>query len=176
MLSGVAAAYFLMENSIRWVIFFVSFAALMDTLDGFLAKRLNTSSVFGQALDSLCDFFVCCIIPMMMVLVFIGNSLLVVLPAAFYVLCGLWRLAYFNATASENRPYYTGMPVPSAALLSILSIWLVWRLDIHPTAILAAKIIAGLLMVSHIRLAKGGLWRKLILLSGFIFLGFAFFF
>jgi len=145
---GVAGCYFLTIGSLRGTILCLSFAALIDLVDGFLAGKLNQRTIFGQELDSLVDFFVCCIMPVLMMLVFVGNSILLICAALFACACGLWRLANYNITASEKRAYFTGLPVPGGAMLLAISIWLVTYYDFPTWFCALVFFLTGLLMVS----------------------------
>jgi len=167
---GVAACYFLTEGSLQGTLICLSLAMLMDFFDGFFAGKLNSRTTFGQSLDSLVDFFVCCVMPVLMVLTFVGSSLTLICAAAFFCACGLWRLSYYNVTAVEKRAYFTGLPVPGAALLAAIGIWAAAYYELFDWVLAAVLFLAGLLMVSFIKLKKYGLWQKALLVIGLIFL------
>jgi len=169
LVSGVTAGYFLVEGSMRGAFLFLAFAMLMDLVDGFLAAKLNQQSRFGQYLDSLVDFFICCIMPGLLLLTFVENSALFVAAAAFVCICGLWRLAYFNVTAGEKRTYFTGMPVPGGALIGSMAMWLVVYYGFPAWVAAAAFFVAGLMMVAYIKLEKYGLWQKAMWAIGLAF-------
>ena len=163
---GLVACYYIIEGDLRGTYICLFFSALLDSVDGFLAGKLNQKTRFGQYMDSLVDFFICCIMPVWMCIVFVGNDLPLTIAAVFYCVCGLWRLAYYNVTASENRSYFTGLPVPSGLLLTGMAIWLVVYQDITPWFCAAIFILAGLMMISSMRLEKYGLWQKALCLVG----------
>jgi len=158
---GVAACYFmLVERDLRSTIILMSVSMLMDLIDGLLAAKLNQQSLFGQYLDSLVDFFICCVVPILAVYVFLEPNLLLVTAAVFAGACGLWRLAYFNVTAQEKRNYFTGMPVPGGALLTSMSIWLVVYYGFPVWICTIAFFLAGLMMTAYFKLEKYGIWQK----------------
>ena len=170
---GVAASYYLVGGSLRLTLVCLFFAMFMDVLDGFLAGKLNCKSRFGQSMDSMVDFFICCVMPVWMVLTFVGNSALLVGGLVFYCACGLWRLAHFNVMASENPgnlAYFTGLPVPGAMMLASASIWLVVYHALPIWLLAAALFLAGVLMVSRFKLKKYGMAQKALWVAGAAFL------
>ena len=165
---GIAACYFLAEGSMQGTLICLFFSALMDLIDGFFADKLKQQTQFGQYVDSLVDFFVCCIIPIGMVYAFIGNYLILFFALAFYCICGLWRLAYFNVM--EAKTYFIGLPVPGAMLMVAIAIWSVASYGLPFWIIAAVLFLTGLLMVSFIKLQKYGLWQKTFWVLGLFFL------
>ena len=168
---GVAACYFLSIGSLRGTIICVSISMLMDLIDGLLAEKLKQQTRFGAYLDSFVDFFVCCIVPTLMVYVFVGSSLLLFCALAFFCICGMWRLAYFQVTSVEKRTYFTGLPVPGGALLVSIAIWAVVNFDLPAWLCTLAFFLTGLLMLSFFKLEKYGLWQKLMWALGLAFFG-----
>jgi hypothetical protein len=61
--SGLTALRFAMDGRWAGVIILISVAAVFDALDGRTARRLQTSSAFGAALDSLSDLVVFGVVP-----------------------------------------------------------------------------------------------------------------
>ena len=165
---GVAACYFLAEGNMQGTLICLFFSGLMDLIDGFFADKLKQQTQFGQYIDSLVDFFICCIIPIGMVYAFIGNYLILFFALAFYCICGLWRLAYFNVV--ESKTYFIGLPVPGAMLMVAIAIWSVAYHGLPVWIIAAILFLTGLLMLSFIKLQKYGLWQKTFWVLGLFFL------
>jgi CDP-diacylglycerol--serine O-phosphatidyltransferase len=103
-------------------------AAVLDALDGRLARLLKGSSKFGAELDSLADFVSFGVAPVVLVYMWSLNKAgnfgwMVVLT--FSVCCAL-RLARFNTAAEDpNRPawagdFFTGVPSPAGGGLVML--------------------------------------------------------
>jgi CDP-diacylglycerol--serine O-phosphatidyltransferase len=158
---GIVSCSFLFQNNLRLAIIFLFSATLMDVVDGFIAKKLKQQTSFGQYLDLLVDFFVCAAIPVMMLFIYTEVSVLIIAASAFYGVCGLWRLAYFiSVTAEENRPYFTGLPVPAALPLVVASVWLSVQYGLPAWSSVAAFFITGVLMISSIRFRKYGICQK----------------
>jgi len=165
---GIFACYYLTQRDLRMAIIFLFFAAVMDACDGFVASKLNQQSEFGQYLDTLVDFFTCCIIPIWMVHDLLGNSPIIVGALIVYCICGLWRLAYYNIIEADKS--FTGLPVPGAMMIITISIWIVVQYDVHLWLAAATMFVVGLLMISGIKLKKYGIWQIALGLSGLVFL------
>jgi len=167
---GVAACYYLVTGSLRGTIVCLFFAMFMDVLDGFIAGKLNCKSAFGQQMDSLVDFFICCVMPVWMVFAFVGTQAYLVAAVGFYCACGLWRLSHFNLTAHESRPNFTGLPVPGAVVIACLAIWLSVYGTLPYWGLAAALFLAGVLMISRFKIKKYGPLQKAAWVAGVIFL------
>jgi len=158
---GIAACYFLIEGSLRGIFICLFFASLMDLIDGFFAEKFNQRTLFGQYADALVDFFICCIMPVLIVYTFLGSGILLISSVAFFCICGLWRLAYFNVVADEKRDYYTGLPVPGAMLIAMMTVWATVYYDLPVWISIVVFYLVGLFMVSFIKLVKYAIWQKL---------------
>lgn len=135
-------------------------AAILDTLDGRMARLLNASSDFGAQLDSLSDFVAFGVAPAMILYYWSLQSLggvgwAVALFAA--VCCGL-RLARFNSRLDTLPPfavkYFQGVPAPAGAGLLLLPLLLSLTTNewFYPPAEAVAfwTALSGLLMVSEL--------------------------
>lgn len=165
---GIAACYFLVSNNLQGALICLSFSMLMDLCDGFFADKLDQQTEFGQYVDSLVDFFICCIIPILLVYTFVGSHFILVAALVFYCICGLWRLAYFNTMEKEG--HFIGLPVPGAMLFVTMAIWSVLHYGSPSWFIYLTLFLTGLLMVSFIKLQKYGLWQKSLWVVGLMFL------
>ena len=95
----------------------ILFAALMDGLDGKVARLTNTSSEFGVQYDSLADLVAFGVAPGFLIfqwqIVAFGRVGLVI--TFLYVTCGALRLARFNIAGSGgSKKFFTGLPIPAA--------------------------------------------------------------
>jgi CDP-diacylglycerol--serine O-phosphatidyltransferase len=177
LVSGIVACFFMLQVNMRSTIFCLLLATFMDVIDGFLAKKLKQQTRFGEYMDLLTDFFVCCVVPVLMLYTFVSDdSVLIIAASAFYGVCGLWRLGYFiNVTTAQKQPHFTGMPVPGAMLFAIITIWSYWRLNVEgillPVWIPALVYFAlGILMVSSVKFKKYGFCQKGLIILGLVFL------
>ena len=100
-------------------------AAILDTLDGRVARLTNTVSDFGKEYDSLVDLVSFGLAPALILfewgLQALGKSGWLV--AFLYVATTALRLARFNTMDSPSKRYFQGLPCPAAAVLVAASIW-----------------------------------------------------
>ena len=156
---GIAACFYLSEGSLKGILICLFFSSLMDLLDGFIAGKFNQQTGFGKYADTLVDFFICCIIPILTIYFFVGNSLLIISSLTFYCVCGLWRLAHFGVTTKKDN-YFTGLPVPGAMLLVMITVWAVLHYGFPIWLCVVIFYLIALLMISSIKLLKYGFWQK----------------
>lgn len=130
----------------------IPLAVVFDFSDGLVARRLGVNSDFGVEFDSLGDLISFGVAPSVMVykMFFTRYPEAVALALAlFFPLCGAFRLARFNvSTATAEKGWFTGLPIPSAGL------WLTGCVMINkvlPSYLVAGiSVMCGLLMVSSI--------------------------
>ena len=106
-------------------------AAVLDGLDGRVARLLKGDSRFGAELDSFADFLNFGVAPAFIVWLWgfqaMGN--LGVVMAFFFAMCCALRLARFNASLTNdddalNDRYFSGVPAPAGGLLVMMPILL----------------------------------------------------
>ena len=106
---------------------FIAIAAVVDFLDGFVARLFNATSEMGKQLDSLADVVSFGVAPSMIVYQFlrmsfareqdgIEVSLIWLTPAMLIAVAGAYRLARFNLDNSQQYGF-KGVPIPAAGLL-----------------------------------------------------------
>lgn len=92
--------------------YLILLGALMDALDGRVARFLGQASDFGMQLDSLCDAISFCCAPGLLIYFWqlkkIGFFGLVI--CAFFLLAGLLRLARFNLSHAQQSHTFIGLP------------------------------------------------------------------
>jgi CDP-diacylglycerol---serine O-phosphatidyltransferase len=107
--------------------YFIFAAAVIDFLDGFVARLLNASSEMGKQLDSLSDVVSFGVAPSVILyqllrISFIKEengletSIAWLLPAFIVACAGAYRLARFNIDTSQSYGF-KGVPIPAAGLL-----------------------------------------------------------
>ncbi len=105
---------------------FIGIAAVVDFLDGFLARAMNAVSPLGKQLDSLADVVSFGVAPGMILYQFLRHSIakesggmdasIVWLLPAFILPCAAaWRLGRFNLDDSQSHSF-KGMPVPAVGI------------------------------------------------------------
>ncbi|MFC4262168.1 CDP-diacylglycerol--serine O-phosphatidyltransferase [Ferruginibacter yonginensis] len=106
---------------------FIGIAAVVDFLDGFVARLFNAASEMGKQLDSLADVVSFGVAPSMILYQFlrrsiaaepdgIDASIIWLLPAFLVAAAGAYRLARFNIDTTQQYGF-KGVPIPAAGLL-----------------------------------------------------------
>jgi CDP-diacylglycerol--serine O-phosphatidyltransferase len=116
--------YFAMVSSFRSAYekaaFLIFVAALLDGLDGRVARMTGSTSEFGKELDSLADSVSFGVAPALMIYSWALQPLgrFGSLVSFLFVACGVVRLARFNIqTGSADKRFFIGLPIPMAALV-----------------------------------------------------------
>jgi CDP-diacylglycerol--serine O-phosphatidyltransferase len=126
--AGLTAIRFGMEGNWKAAVLLIAAAALMDTLDGRMARLMGGQTEFGGQLDSLVDAIAFGVAPVVLVYMWslgAAGGLGWVVTLIFAVCCVL-RLARFNVTsATPDLPawagsYFSGVPAPAGAGLVLL--------------------------------------------------------
>ena len=130
--AGVTAIRFTFEGSIEWAVMAIAAAAVLDGLDGRIARALKGTSRFGAELDSLADFIDFGVAPAI-VLYFSGLSRLHgfgwLICLLFCIACAL-RLARFNVMVDDpdlpawRKGFFVGMPAPAGAVVGLVPVYL----------------------------------------------------
>ncbi len=116
-----------LPEKIWWASVFMGIAALVDFLDGFVARLFKASSEMGKQLDSLADVVSFGVAPGLILyqllrLGFAGRpdgleiSVVWLMPALLFPMASAWRLARFNLDQT-TREGFEGVPTPAAGLL-----------------------------------------------------------
>ncbi|WP_428925792.1 CDP-diacylglycerol--serine O-phosphatidyltransferase [Marinibacterium sp. SX1] len=161
--AGVSAIRFGVQGNYVLAVQLILAAAVLDGLDGRLARALDSQSLVGAELDSLADFVNFGVAPPL-VLYFWGlhQSMPNIgwLAVLFYAICCVVRLARFNvantrdAAPADNR-YFTGVPSPAGALLVMLPLYLSFAVAderILPGWVICLHmVLIGKLMISNFR-------------------------
>src|ERR1700761_2897242 len=129
--AGLTAIRVAVENKIDLALAAIVFAALLDGVDGRVARMLKGTSRFGAELDSLADFVNFGVAPAL-ILYFWGLHELQSagwIAALVFAICAALRLARFNVmTEDPNRPpwaanFFVGVPAPAGAIIVLLPIY-----------------------------------------------------
>ena len=124
---GISSIKFAMDGNFAFAVLFLIVAAILDGLDGRVARLIKGTSNFGKELDSLTDFVSFGIAPGFIIYFWELNKLgkigwLIVL---FYAVCCVLRLARFNLTKFEEKEewknnFFQGIPSPAGGCLILL--------------------------------------------------------
>ncbi len=160
---GLTAIRFAFEGSIEWAVSAIAAAAVLDGLDGRIARALKGTSRFGAELDSLADFVDFGVAPGL--ILYLWNlhqmkSLGWFAALIFAIACAL-RLARFNVSLDDpNRPswegyFFTGMPAPAGAVLGLLPLYLNFSfLAVPPTRAIAPFEIGYVLFIAFLMASR----------------------
>ncbi|HWV53879.1 CDP-diacylglycerol--serine O-phosphatidyltransferase [Pseudorhodoplanes sp.] len=129
--AGLTAIRLALEGRIEWALGAIVFAAVLDGVDGRVARLLKGQSRFGAELDSLADFVNFGVVPGLILYFWGLNELGAIgwIAALVFAICMSLRLARFNVMADDpNRPawasnFFTGVPAPAGAIIVLLPIY-----------------------------------------------------
>lgn len=118
---------------------FIGLAALVDFLDGFIARLFNASSEMGKQLDSLADVVSFGVAPSMILFQFlrmafakeesgIEVSMLYLFPAFIFAAAAAYRLAKFNLDTRQQYGF-RGVATPAAGLMIASFPLIYWHAD-----------------------------------------------
>lgn len=177
--SGLTAIRFGLQGQMKLAVIAIFVAAVLDALDGRVARRLGVTSRFGAELDSLSDFLCFGVAP---ALVLYMSSLsdagsLGWIVTLMFPMCSALRLARFNTALVADTPppawtgsYFTGVPAPAGALLALIPLMVSFEIEAawprHALVVGTVLVLVGGLMVSRLptfSFKKGRVPRHLVL-------------
>lgn len=117
----------ILPERIWWASVCLGTAALIDFLDGFVARLFKATSEMGKQLDSLADVVSFGVAPGLILYQLLrisfaqdadgmDTSIVWLLPSMFFPMAAAWRLARFNIDPVQ-REGFEGVPTPAAGLL-----------------------------------------------------------
>jgi CDP-diacylglycerol--serine O-phosphatidyltransferase len=130
--AGLTAIRMAIELRYELAIALVVIAALLDGVDGRLARALKAQSKFGAELDSLADFVNFGVAPAVILFIWglggLPRGFGWIVALVFALATGL-RLARFNTMIDVEKPkwqteYFAGMPAPAGAITVLLPLYL----------------------------------------------------
>src|SRR3982074_2702503 len=126
--AGLTAIRLAFEEKLEWAVAAIVFAAMLDGIDGRVARMLKGTSRFGAELDSLADFVNFGVAPALIVYFWTLHQLQSAgwIAAMVFAICAGLRLARFNVMIDDpDRPsragnFFVGLPAPGGALPALL--------------------------------------------------------
>ncbi|MBI1275798.1 CDP-diacylglycerol O-phosphatidyltransferase [bacterium] len=136
---GLSAIRFALAGSWEKAVAAIIVAAVMDGMDGRLARLLKATSNFGAQLDSLSDFVNFGVVPAIVMYLWSLEQINRVgwAMSIFYIVCCAIRLARFNSKLDAPDPYpfsnrfFTGMAAPMGASISVILMVLNFEYDVE---------------------------------------------
>ena len=163
--AGLTAIRLTIEGRIELALGAIVFAAVLDGLDGRVARLIKGQSRFGAELDSLADFVNFGVTPGLILYFWKLNELANVgwIAAMVFAISGGLRLARFNVAIDDpNKPAYadnlfTGIPIPAGALCGLLPVYLsLLGAPAIPAIVIVFYVLAiAFLMVSRLPVFSG---------------------
>ncbi|MDQ0509983.1 CDP-diacylglycerol--serine O-phosphatidyltransferase [Ancylobacter amanitiformis] len=130
--AGLTGIRMAIEGRMELALGAIVLAAVLDGMDGRLARMLQGTSRFGAELDSLSDFVCFGVAPGLVLYMWGLESLGSIgwIAALAFAICAALRLARFNVMLEDpNKPafasdFFTGVPAPAGAICVLLPVYL----------------------------------------------------
>lgn len=155
--AGLTSIRFSIDGRANEAVALILLAAILDGLDGRIARMLRSESAIGAELDSLADFLNFGVATGMLVFLATGLGSFGWIAVLIYVICCVMRLARFNVDArlpSDGvKSGFVGVPSPAGAVLAMMPFFLSRALpeaELPPGPIALWLVAVGLLMVSRL--------------------------
>lgn len=159
--AGLASIRFSAAGAFSAAVVMILLAAVLDGLDGRLARFLKSESPLGAELDSLADFLNFGVAPGMLMYywAFPAGNDIGWGAVLIYVVCTCLRLARFNignevAAGLARLGKFQGVPSPAGAMLAMAPLYIAWQfpqLPMAPWPVLAGwLVLVGLMMISKL--------------------------
>ena len=188
--SSVGVTEINLPEKITWGCLFIFMAAVVDFLDGFVARLFKASSEMGKQLDSLADVVSFGVAPGLIMYQLLrisfakeedglDTSVMWILPALLIPCAAAWRLAKFNID-TEQAFSFKGLPTPAAGLVVAslpliihfgqfgLQLWLINQWILYVIIILLSYLMVSNLPLMSLKFKDFSLknnWPKFLLLA-----------
>jgi CDP-diacylglycerol--serine O-phosphatidyltransferase len=162
--AGLTGIRLAIEERYELALAAIVFAAMLDAVDGRVARMIKGTSRFGAELDSLVDFVNFGVGPGLILYFWglkpLGN--IGWIAAMVFAICMGLRLARFNVQIEDpNRPawagnFFTGVPAPAGAITVLLPIYLYFLQVPVPAAVtLVYTLVIAALLISRLPVLSG---------------------
>lgn len=159
--AGMSAIRFGVQGNYELAVKLIMIAAILDGIDGRLARLLGSSSQIGAELDSLADFLNFGVAPSLIIYFWALQDLRSIgwIATLIFAICCVIRLARFNVSAKADDSescgrFFEGIPSPAGALLVMFPMYFSFTFTdspMFPDVIICIYMVAiGLLLISHI--------------------------
>jgi len=159
--AGLTGIRFAVEGRLDIALGAIVFAAVLDGIDGRVARLLKGTSRFGAELDSLADFVNFGVAPGLILYFWDLHELKSAgwIAAMVFAICTGLRLARFNVMIDDpNRPawagnFFVGMPAPAGAITVLLPIYIEF-LGVPKLAVIAPVALVYTLAIAFLMVSK----------------------
>ncbi len=160
--AGLTAVLYGFQGKWKFAVLAILLAAILDILDGRVARLLGGSTKFGAELDSLSDFVSFGVAPALLVFLWslAGGHPIGWVIALVFTVCAALRLARFNTRLGvSDMPawasnFFTGVPAPAGGALVLLPMILSFEFQgtalAHPVLNVPIMVGVSVLMISRI--------------------------
>jgi len=159
--AGLTAIRFGLEGNFERAVKLILLAAVLDGIDGSLARMLKSESKVGAELDSLADFLNFGVAPPLIMYFWAlqDTNGLGWIAALVFSIASVLRLARFNVSVKsdeelDTKGYYIGIPSPAGALLVMMPMFITFAIEagpiLPPLAVSAYVVLIGLGLISRI--------------------------
>src|SRR3954470_17518077 len=159
--AGLSAVQFALTKNYAMAIASIGIAAVLDSLDGRIARLLDATSKMGAELDSLSDGISFGVAPALVLYVWHqGGERIGWVASLIFAVCMILRLARFNTLLDDTEQpayageFFVGVPAPAGGLLAMLPLvaelqwghgwrssqWVVWAWTVAIAALLISRI------------------------------------
>ncbi|MBV9312818.1 MAG: CDP-diacylglycerol--serine O-phosphatidyltransferase [Pseudonocardia sp.] len=161
--SGLSSVQFALASRYPLAVAAIAVAAVLDSLDGRIARLLDATSRMGAELDSLADCVSFGVSPALVLFIWQlrGGTQFGWVVALVFAVCATLRLARFNTLLddTEQPPYakefFVGVPAPAGALVAVLPMLLFLQFGdgwwSAPVVISLWVLLVAALMISRMR-------------------------
>ena len=149
---GLSSIKFALDEKFELAIVAIVFAALIDALDGRIARLIKATSKVGKELDSLTDVISFGVAPSFVMYFWSLNNLgkFGWLLCLIYVVCVTLRLARFNVNSNEEPSwkdnFFEGIPSPAGGILVLMP--LIFSLSEFDFLIISYNILVPVFFIS----------------------------
>ncbi|SDX06671.1 CDP-diacylglycerol---serine O-phosphatidyltransferase [Amycolatopsis xylanica] len=158
--AGLSAVQFALLGNYSMALASIGIAAVLDSLDGRIARLLDATSKMGAELDSLADAISFGVAPALVLYVWHAEGVRIGWVASLvFAVCMILRLARFNTLLDVEQPpyaseFFVGVPAPAGGLLALMPVilwlefgegfwsvqWVVWIWAVAVAALLISRI------------------------------------
>lgn len=165
--AGLTAIRLAVEGRLELALSAIVLAAVLDGIDGRIARLIKGTSRFGAELDSLADFVNFGVAPGLILYFWSLHDLQSVgwIASLVFAICAGLRLARFNVSIDDpNRPawagdFFVGVPAPAGAITVLLPIYVHFLglpgLLIAAPVVFVYTLLIAILMVSRLPVYSG---------------------
>ncbi|MBL8573481.1 MAG: CDP-diacylglycerol--serine O-phosphatidyltransferase [Hyphomicrobiaceae bacterium] len=162
---GLTSIRMAFDSRWDWAVAGIVFAAILDGVDGRLARALKGTSKFGAELDSLADFVNFGVAPALLLYswVLVNIKSLGWIAALLFAIAAALRLARFNSMLDKPKPdwqsdFFTGIPAPAGALTVLLPVYLSEIVGHAPPSEVAWLVLVYVLFVGFMMVSTVPTW------------------